>query len=146
MSYDGTPGLEKTRKGCVQADDHGHTSCGNIFAGGLAPAVDDVDLRAHALGAPGRVHGHVAAADHRDLLVVQYRGLAVGLVGLHQVNAGQVLVGGVHTVIGSGPAGLTCAGELARMGYAVTVFEAFHTPGGVLSYGIPEFRLPKGIR
>ena len=48
-------------------------------------------------------------------------------------------------VIGSGPAGLTCAGELARMGYAVTVFEAFHTPGGVLSYGIPEFRLPKAI-
>ena len=46
-------------------------------------------------------------------------------------------------VIGSGPAGLTCAGELARMGYSVSVFEAFHTPGGVLSYGIPEFRLPK---
>ncbi|MBQ9974706.1 MAG: NADPH-dependent glutamate synthase [Oscillospiraceae bacterium] len=48
-------------------------------------------------------------------------------------------------VIGSGPAGLTCAGELARMGYEVTVFEAFHTAGGVLSYGIPEFRLPKDI-
>ena len=48
-------------------------------------------------------------------------------------------------VIGSGPAGLTCAGELARMGYSVTVFEAFHTTGGVLSYGIPEFRLPKAI-
>ena len=48
-------------------------------------------------------------------------------------------------VIGSGPAGLTCAGELARMGYDVTVFEAFHTAGGVLVYGIPEFRLPKAI-
>ena len=48
-------------------------------------------------------------------------------------------------VVGSGPAGLTCAGELARMGYEVTVFEAFHTAGGVLSYGIPEFRLPKAI-
>ena len=48
-------------------------------------------------------------------------------------------------IIGSGPAGLTCAGELARMGYDVSVFEAFHTPGGVLSYGIPEFRLPKAI-
>ena len=48
-------------------------------------------------------------------------------------------------VIGSGPAGLTCAGELARMGYSVSVFEAFHTPGGVLSYGIPEFRLPKAV-
>ena len=48
-------------------------------------------------------------------------------------------------VIGSGPAGLTCAGELARMGYEVTIFEAFHVAGGVLSYGIPEFRLPKAV-
>ncbi|MCI9416725.1 MAG: NADPH-dependent glutamate synthase [Eubacterium sp.] len=46
-------------------------------------------------------------------------------------------------VIGSGPAGLTCAGDLARMGYDVTIFEALHEPGGVLIYGIPEFRLPK---
>ena len=48
-------------------------------------------------------------------------------------------------VIGAGPAGLTCAGDLAKMGYSVTVFEAFHTAGGVLVYGIPEFRLPKAI-
>ena len=46
-------------------------------------------------------------------------------------------------VIGSGPAGLTCAGDLAKLGYDVTIFEAFHQPGGVLVYGIPEFRLPK---
>ena len=46
-------------------------------------------------------------------------------------------------VIGSGPAGLTCAGDLAKMGYEVTIFEALHEPGGVLLYGIPEFRLPK---
>ena len=46
-------------------------------------------------------------------------------------------------VIGSGPAGLTCAGELAKMGYDVTIFEALHKAGGVLVYGIPEFRLPK---
>lgn len=46
-------------------------------------------------------------------------------------------------VIGSGPAGLTCAGDLAKMGYDVTIFEALHEAGGVLSYGIPEFRLPK---
>lgn len=46
-------------------------------------------------------------------------------------------------VIGSGPAGLTCAGDLAKLGYEVTIFEALHEPGGVLSYGIPEFRLPK---
>jgi len=48
-------------------------------------------------------------------------------------------------VIGSGPAGLTCAGDLAKMGYRVTIFEALHAPGGVLVYGIPEFRLPKSI-
>ncbi|MBQ8319999.1 MAG: NADPH-dependent glutamate synthase [Clostridia bacterium] len=48
-------------------------------------------------------------------------------------------------VVGSGPAGLTCAGDLARLGYEVTVFEALHVAGGVLVYGIPEFRLPKAI-
>ncbi len=48
-------------------------------------------------------------------------------------------------IVGSGPAGLTCAGDLARMGYDVTVFEALHAPGGVLIYGIPEFRLPNRI-
>ena len=48
-------------------------------------------------------------------------------------------------VIGSGPAGLSCAGDLAKLGYDVTVFESLHTPGGVLTYGIPEFRLPKSL-
>ena len=48
-------------------------------------------------------------------------------------------------VVGSGPAGLTCAGDLAKLGYQVTIFEALHTPGGVLVYGIPEFRLPKAL-
>lgn len=48
-------------------------------------------------------------------------------------------------VIGSGPGGLTCASDLARIGYSVTMFEALHEPGGVLVYGIPEFRLPKAI-
>ena len=48
-------------------------------------------------------------------------------------------------VIGSGPSGLTCAADLAKLGYSVTLFESLHVPGGVLSYGIPEFRLPKKI-
>lgn len=48
-------------------------------------------------------------------------------------------------IVGAGPASLTCAGDLAKLGYEVTVFEAFHTAGGVLMYGIPEFRLPKEI-
>lgn len=48
-------------------------------------------------------------------------------------------------VVGAGPSSLTCAGDLAKLGYKVTIFEAFHTAGGVLMYGIPEFRLPKAI-
>ncbi len=69
-----------------------------------------------------------------------------------QANAGgtqeQTLAGPSGSrvaIVGSGPAGLTCAGELARMGHSVTVFESLHDPGGVLRYGIPEFRLPKAI-
>jgi len=54
-------------------------------------------------------------------------------------------IGKKAAVIGSGPAGLTCAADLAKMGVDVTVFEAFHSPGGVLIYGIPEFRLPKDL-
>lgn len=48
-------------------------------------------------------------------------------------------------IVGSGPSSLTCAGDLRKMGYDVTIFEAFHKPGGVLVYGIPQFRLPKEI-
>ena len=61
----------------------------------LGAAVDDVDLGAHALGTPGGVHGHVAAADNSHLLVVEDGGLRPLLVGLHQVDTGEVLVGGV---------------------------------------------------
>jgi glutamate synthase (NADPH/NADH) small chain len=53
--------------------------------------------------------------------------------------------GGKIAVVGSGPASLTVAGDLAKMGHVVTMFEALHAPGGVLMYGIPEFRLPKSI-
>ncbi|MFA5104744.1 MAG: NADPH-dependent glutamate synthase [Candidatus Margulisiibacteriota bacterium] len=53
--------------------------------------------------------------------------------------------GGKVAVVGAGPAGLTCAADLAKAGYNVTLFESLHGPGGVLSYGIPEFRLPKKI-
>ena len=68
----------------------------------------------------------------------------------HNANATEKAVkpasnGHKVAVIGSGPAGLTCAGDLARKGYEVTVFEALHLAGGVLVYGIPEFRLPKSI-
>lgn len=63
----------------------------------------------------------------------------------HGIKAKADIVPNGHkvAVIGAGPAGLTCAGDLARLGYDVTIFEALHSPGGVLVYGIPEFRLPK---
>ncbi|MCD8117223.1 MAG: NADPH-dependent glutamate synthase [Oscillospiraceae bacterium] len=65
----------------------------------------------------------------------------------HPEGAPEVPASNGHRVaiVGSGPASLTCAGDLARKGYEVTIFEAFHKPGGVLVYGIPEFRLPKAI-
>ena len=65
----------------------------------------------------------------------------------HSVSASIIPKKNGHkvAVVGSGPAGLTCAGDLARKGYDVTVYEALHVAGGVLSYGIPEFRLPKAI-
>jgi len=62
------------------------------------------------------------------------------------VPAGRQGTKGVRVaIVGSGPAGLTCAGDLAKLGYGVTIFESLHVTGGVLTYGIPEFRLPKKI-
>jgi glutamate synthase (NADPH) small chain len=78
------------------------------------------------------------AADHGKAAEVGSRNSEVGSRKL-DARASKV------AVVGSGPAGLTCAAELATMGYAVTLFESLHVPGGVLSYGIPEFRLPKKI-
>jgi glutamate synthase (NADPH/NADH) small chain len=69
---------------------------------------------------------------------------SVGFAGKRRSKRAKAARGRV-AVIGSGPAGVTCAGDLAKMGYQVTIFEAFHTPGGVLMYGIPEFRLPKAV-
>ena len=65
----------------------------------------------------------------------------------HNTNKAQAPASNGHkvAVVGSGPSGLTCAGDLAKKGYKVTVYEALHTAGGVLVYGIPEFRLPKKI-
>lgn len=80
----------------------------------------------------GRLERFVA--DRHNSLNVQNDGESV-----NSVNGPKV------AIVGSGPSGLTCAGDLIKKGYRVTVFEALHTPGGVLVYGIPEFRLPKSI-
>ena len=65
--------------------------------------------------------------------------------GKPQQEPRRSVAGSRIAIVGSGPAGLTCAGDLARLGYQVTIFESLHVTGGVLSYGIPEFRLPKKI-
>ncbi len=82
--------------------------------------------------------GESVAIGRVERFVADFEGEEVEAV-LPDKNAPRV------AVIGSGPAGLTCAGELLQRGYNVTVFEAFHKAGGVLVYGIPEFRLPKAI-
>lgn len=85
------------------------------------------------------------------------KGESVGIGRLERFVADYVMMNGHENpidikkngikiaVVGAGPSGLTCAGDLAKLGYEVTIFEAFHTAGGVLIYGIPEFRLPKNI-
>ncbi len=64
---------------------------------------------------------------------------------VHGKLSTNIIKGKKVAIVGSGPAGLTCAADLAKLGYQVTIFEALHKPGGVLVYGIPEFRLPKSI-
>ena len=66
-------------------------------------------------------------------------------ISLHGIHRGGLKAGEYCAIIGAGPAGLTAAGDLAKLGYKVTVYEALHVAGGVLMYGIPEFRLPKAI-
>ncbi len=85
------------------------------------------------------------------------KGEPVGIGRLERFAADYAMANGVKpavpapstgkrvAVVGSGPAGLTCAGDLRKLGHDVTVYEALHTPGGVLVYGIPEFRLPKAL-
>ena len=86
------------------------------------------------------IKGESVAIGRLERFVADYHNAnAIAPSGAPKTNGHRV------AVVGSGPAGLTCAGDLARLGYAVTVMEALHTPGGVLVYGIPEFRLPKAI-
>ncbi len=86
------------------------------------------------------IKGEPVAIGRLERFVADYHNAnACDFVGTIEPNGVKV------AIIGSGPSGLTCAGSLARLGYEVTVFEALHVAGGVLVYGIPEFRLPKSI-
>jgi len=106
-------------------------------------------------GVCGRVCPQEKQCEGECHLGERFRPVAIGylerfLADWERINGAQETVLGAHketkvAIVGSGPSGLTAAGDLARMGYTVTVFEALHEAGGVLRYGIPEFRLPKEI-
>ena len=123
---------------------------------------DDVEAAVHSILSTNSlpaICGRVCPQEEQCELVcvLSKRGDPVGIGRLERYvadygienNIGMETVGESKShkvaVVGSGPAGLTAAGDLARMGYQVTVFEALHVPGGVLMYGIPEFRLPKDL-
>lgn len=119
------------------------------FAGAYAVLSEDSSLPA--------VCGRVCPQENQceGVCVLGKKGEAVAIGRLERFAADWAMANGVKqavdivpngrkaAIIGAGPAGLTCAGDLARAGYDVTIFEALHRPGGVLVYGIPEFRLPK---
>ncbi len=105
----------------------------------------------------GRVCPQEAQCEGRCVRGIKHEPVGIGRLerfvadyhNAHSDNNGEIIKpasnGNRVAVIGAGPAGLTCAGDLAKMGYEVTIFEALHLAGGVLVYGIPEFRLPKDI-
>ncbi|MBN2193215.1 MAG: NADPH-dependent glutamate synthase [Polyangiaceae bacterium] len=125
-------------------------------AEGDLPRAADILYAANVLpGITGRVCPQETQCEVRCILGKKHQPLAVGylerfVADWAREHRNEVVeraqpTGRRVAVVGSGPAGLTCAGELARRGHEVTVFEALHRPGGVLVYGIPEFRLPKVI-
>ena len=103
----------------------------------------------------GRVCPQETQCESKCTMGVKFESVAIGrlerfVADYHNANCKEKPVapkfnGHRVAVVGSGPSGLTCAGDLAKKGYKVTVYEALHTAGGVLVYGIPEFRLPKSI-
>lgn len=103
----------------------------------------------------GRVCPQESQCESKCTLGVKFEPVGIGrlerfVADWHNANSKEQPVmpkqnGHKVAVVGSGPSGLTCAGDLAKKGYKVSVFEALHTAGGVLVYGIPEFRLPKAI-
>ena len=128
---------------------------GKVAEGDLAAAYQLLS-DANALPAiSGRVCPQETQCESKCVRGIKHESVGIGrlerfVADWHNANATEKAVkpasnGHKVAVIGSGPAGLTCAGDLARKGYEVTVYEALHLAGGVLVYGIPEFRLPKSI-
>ncbi len=123
--------------------------------GDLAAAVDALTERNSLPAVCGRVCPQESQCEARCTLGAKHEPVAIGrlerFLGDHALQQHILPAAPLeHTgrrvaVVGSGPSGLTCAVDLAKLGHAVTIFESLHLPGGVLAYGIPEFRLPRSI-
>ena len=126
-----------------------------VSLGNFGEAASIIAQRRNLPAICGRVCPHENQCEGHCVLSRAGKGIKIGMIERFIADFDNELnlnrekkiekVGGKVAVIGSGPSGLACAGDLAKKGYDVTVFEALHVAGGVLSYGIPEFRLPKSI-
>ena len=126
-----------------------------IKDGNFEEAYNVISLSSSLPAVCGRVCPQETQCESKCTLGIKFEPVGIGrlerfVADWHNNNSTEAPVkpdsnGHKVAVVGSGPSGLTCAGDLAKKGYEVTVFEALHTAGGVLVYGIPEFRLPKSI-
>jgi glutamate synthase (NADPH/NADH) small chain len=125
---------------------------GKLLEGDLRAAAGTILRDSSLPSVCGRVCPQETQCEGACILGIKGEPVAIGklerFVGDWNIENGdksvaQQTAGRKVAIVGSGPAGLACAGDLAKMGYSVTIFEALHKPGGVLEYGIPEFRLPK---
>lgn len=131
------------------------TFIGKVKKGDFEGAYQTISLSSSLPAVCGRVCPQETQCESRCTLGIKFEPVGIGRLerfvadrhnSLPQADVAKPVSSGHKVaVIGSGPSGLTCAGDLAKKGYKVTVFEALHTAGGVLVYGIPEFRLPKSI-
>lgn len=127
----------------------------HIKAGDFEGAYQVISKSSSLPAVCGRVCPQESQCESKCTLGIKFEPVGIGrlerfVADWHNENAKELpkkpeFNGHKVAVVGSGPSGLTCAGDLAKKGYKVTVFEALHTAGGVLVYGIPEFRLPKAI-
>ena len=127
----------------------------HIKTGDFEGAYQTISLSSSLPAVCGRVCPQESQCESKCTLGIKFEPVGIGrlerfVADWHNENAQglpekPVSNGHRVAVVGSGPSGLTCAGDLAKKGYQVTVYEALHTAGGVLVYGIPEFRLPKAI-
>lgn len=125
-----------------------------VKAGDFEGAYEEISVTSSLPAVCGRVCPQESQCESKCTLGIKFEPVGIGrlerfVADRHNEKGGAVPEvkpnGHRVAIVGSGPAGLTCAGDLAKKGYKVTIYEALHTAGGVLVYGIPEFRLPKSI-